>query len=356
MANGKKRFFMETPFLNSRVFRYLMLLHGIVLVLIILYLGKALFVTLGYALFISFILYPLCRWLENRGYSRMFSIALPIVLLCLFLFGIGFLLATQMIAFAYDWTSIKVKLMEMAEQLSHFMADNFGLSADKQNQILRNTIDNSSNTILQWLRNTASSFAAGLVMLIMVPIFASLLLYFRHKLIDLTYRLFPTSTLEAMKDIFYEVVRIYYNFVKGMALVYLTVGTLNSIGLALIGIPYPTLFGFLAAILTFIPYVGIITAAILPITYAWITFDSAWYPLGVIFVFALVQLLEAYVIFPLVVGKRMKINTLVIFLAIIIGGVLWGAAGMILSIPMVSIFKLIADRIPEWKFVAEFLE
>jgi predicted PurR-regulated permease PerM len=347
---------MSTPFLNSRLFRYLMLLHGIVLLLIILYLGKPLFITLGYALFISFILYPMCHWLEKKGYSRLFSIALPVVLLFLLLGGIATLLFTQMIAFAYDWTSVKMKLMKMAEQLSLYMAENFGLSAEKQSEILKNTIDNSSNAILQWLRNTASSFAAGLVMLIMVPIFSTLLLYYRHKLIALTYKLFPTNTLETMQDIFAQVVLIYYNFVKGMALVYLIVGILNSVGLALIGIPYPTLFGFLAAVLTFIPYVGILSASVLPITYSWITFDSIWYPLGVIFVFSLVQLLEAYVIFPLVVGKRMKINTLVIFLAIIMGGVLWGAAGMILSIPMVSIFKLIADRVPELKFVAEFLE
>jgi predicted PurR-regulated permease PerM len=61
-------------------------------------------------------------------------------------------------------------------------------------------------------------------------------------------------------------------------------------------------------------------------------------------VFSIVQILEAYVIFPYAVGSRLKINTLIIIVVIIVGGVLWGAAGMILFIPFVSIAKLIAER------------
>jgi predicted PurR-regulated permease PerM len=61
-------------------------------------------------------------------------------------------------------------------------------------------------------------------------------------------------------------------------------------------------------------------------------------------VFSIVQALEAYVIFPFAVGRRLKINALVIIIMITAGGILWGAAGMILFIPFASIAKLIADR------------
>jgi predicted PurR-regulated permease PerM len=129
-----------------------------------------------------------------------------------------------------------------------------------------------------------------------------------------------------------------------MLVVYLTVGLLNSIGLLIIGVPHPFLFGFIASILTFIPYVGIMISSLLPIAVSWITFNSIWYPLGVILVFSVVQALEAYIIFPFAVGSRLKINTLVIIVMITMGGILWGAAGMILFIPFISIVKLIADR------------
>lgn len=147
-----------------------------------------------------------------------------------------------------------------------------------------------------------------------------------------------------IQEIITETIHEYYKFIKGMLLVYTIVGILNSIGLALIGIPYPILFGFTASLLTFIPYIGILVSSLLPITIAWITFNSFWYPIGVIIVFGVVQILEAYIIFPYAVGSRLKINTLAILVVILVGGILWGTVGMLLFIPFLSIIKLIADR------------
>ena len=72
-------------------------------------------------------------------------------------------------------------------------------------------------------------------------------------------------------------------------------------------------------------------------------------------VFSIVQILEAYIIFPYAVGSRLKINTLIIILVIIIGGILWGPAGMILFIPFISIAKLIADRTASLKTLSLLL-
>jgi predicted PurR-regulated permease PerM len=140
-----------------------------------------------------------------------------------------------------------------------------------------------------------------------------------------------------------------------MAIVYLMVGILNSIGLLVLGIPHAILFGFIASVLTFIPYVGIMAGSLLPIAIAWITYDSIWYPLGIIGIFAFVQYLEANVIFPLAVSKRLNVNTLVMLIAIFVGGVLWGMAGMILFVPFVGILKLIADHNPKWKTLSLIL-
>jgi predicted PurR-regulated permease PerM len=115
------------------------------------------------------------------------------------------------------------------------------------------------------------------------------------------------------------------------------------------------MFGFIASVLTFIPYIGIITASLLPITMAWITYDSIWYPLGVVGIFTFVQYLEANIIFPMAVSNRLSINTFVTIVVILAGGVLWGAAGMILFIPYAAILKLIADRTDHLKALSLIL-
>ena len=82
---------------------------------------------------------------------------------------------------------------------------------------------------------------------------------------------------------------------------------------------------------------------------AWTTFDSMWYPLGVVAVLGVVQYLEANVIFPLTVGHQLRINPFATFIAILLGGVIWGGAGMILFIPFAAILKILSDQIPEMR-------
>lgn len=172
---------------------------------------------------------------------------------------------------------------------------------------------------------------------------------------EVLYRIFPQEGRDRIREIVKLSIQSYYSFIKGMALVYLIVGILNSLGLWLLGIPHPFLFGFIASILTFIPYVGILVASLLPVSFAWITYSSIWYPLGVIGVFAIVQYLEANLIFPLAVSSKLKLNALVTILAIVAGGLLWGVSGMILFIPFLGILKLIADRSPDLKTLAIIL-
>ena len=172
---------------------------------------------------------------------------------------------------------------------------------------------------------------------------------------EIIYRVFPSQNKGSLQEIISLTINTYYNFIKGMALVYLLVGILNSIGLLVLGIPHAILFGFIASILTFVPYVGIMAGSLLPIAIAWITHDSIWYPIGIIGVFAFVQYLEANVIFPLAVSNRLNVNTLVMLVAIFAGSILWGLAGMILFVPFVGIAKLIADHNPEWRTLSMIL-
>ena len=172
---------------------------------------------------------------------------------------------------------------------------------------------------------------------------------------DVLFQIFPGDHKKKVEEVVTMSIHTYYNFIKGMIVVYAVVGCLNSAGLLLLGIPHAILFGFLTAIMTFIPYIGIIIASLLPITYAWITFNSAWYPLGVIAIFAFVQYLEANVIFPWAVSHRLKLNTLMTLIFILGGGILWGASGMILFVPFAAIFKLIADRMQGWETISLLL-
>lgn len=323
---------------------------------LILYFGKEIFMPLSFAALISFILYPLCIWMEKRGFGRLTAILINITILLLLLSGIVVLLVTQFLNFLHEWPSLQLKLAGAIRQLSQVVTETYGVTREQQDRWLSQLADQSASNALTLVKNTVSASTISAVLFILIPVYAVLILYYRHLWVQITYRLFPQEKKEDIRQILILTIKAYYNFIKGMALVYLIVGALNSAGLLLLGIPHAILFGFIASILTFIPYLGIIVGSLLPITISWITYDSLWYPAGVILVFVIVQYLEANVIFPLAVSNRLNINTLVVLIAIILGGILWGVAGMILFIPFVAIIKLIADHNPKLKTIAMILE
>jgi predicted PurR-regulated permease PerM len=331
------------------------ILQYIVLVSVVLYFGKTLFIPLSFAILISFILYPICKWMEKNGIHPNVAIGLSLVGVVIFFGIILYLLFSQILQFSNEWQTLELKLEETLNQLSVFLTEQFGVNEEKQLSYIRNAVNNSSTQIFIFLKNTVYSFSESLYYLLVIPIFSALILFYRQLLIQSLYQIFPSDKKEMIHEIIIETISEYYKFIKGMLMVYLIVGILNSIGLAIIGIPYPLLFGFTASILTFIPYVGIMVSSLLPITVAWITFNSIWYPLGVIAVFSVVQVLEAYVIFPYAVGSRLNINTLAILVMVIAGGIIWGAPGMILFIPIISIIKLIADRTESLKTLSVLL-
>jgi predicted PurR-regulated permease PerM len=77
--------------------------------------------------------------------------------------------------------------------------------------------------------------------------------------------------------------------------------------------------------------------------------DSLWYPVGVVLSFIVIQFLDNNIIVPYVVGARISINAIASIIAVIAGGMIWGIAGMFLSLPIVAIMKVIFDRLEPLK-------
>ena len=293
--------------------------------------------------------------MEQKGVNQTIAILIALFAVISMTIGILYLLYLQINEFSNEWEPFKIKLLDTINQISVYATEHFGITADEQLSFFKNAVNNSGTETFSAFKTILYSLSGYAFFLLIIPVFSALILYHRKMLVAVLYQIFPSDRKETIHEVLIETITAYYNFIKGMAIVYLIVGLLNSIGLAIIGIPHPFMFGFIASILTFIPYIGIMISSLLPIAISWITYNSIWYPLGVILVFSIVQILEAYVIFPFAVGSRLKINTLIIIIMITAGGILWGAAGMILFIPFISIIKLIAERVDSLKTLSLLL-
>lgn len=316
---------------------------------IILYFGRPLFVPVAYSLFISLVLYPVCKWLEQHRWPRSLAITAGLLIVVI-LFGMMiYLLLIQINVLRQDLPQLLEKIKPAINELQQWIASTFNISLTAQNEWWQQQIHNFSNSASSILQSTITATAGGLFTLFLIPVYAALLLYNREVFVQFLAQLTGSRYSKQLQIVLRATTHTYFNFIKGMVMVYIIVGVLNSIGLMALGIPHAILFGMLTAVMTIIPYFGIFVSALLPITVAWVTKGSIWYPIGVVAVFSFVQYLEANLIFPKVVATQLKVSTWATLIAIVAGGLLWGVSGMILFIPFIGVLKIVSENIPGWE-------
>lgn len=319
-----------------------------------LYLGRVVLIPFSFALLLSFIFYPMCKWMERKTHR---SLAIATVLLILLLIGdlIYQVLATSFSLLQTEVTQSADKLYVLWTTLLHYLDSIALIDAEKQKAMLEQIEASLPERLFGILRSTLYFSISSIAALLMIPIFVALILYYRERLVAFVLAVVPERHYETFRKTIQETAMTYFRFIRGMALVYLAVATLNSIGFLILGIPNAIYLGILASLLTFFPYVGIMIGGSIAVIVAWTTFGSIWYPLGVVGILTVVQYLEANVIFPVVVGQQLKINTFITVVAIFVGGMLWGASGMVLFVPFAAILRILAERMEEWKPLAILL-
>lgn len=145
------------------------------------------------------------------------------------------------------------------------------------------------------------------------------------------------------------------HFYVTTALINLGLGVATTVAMFGWGMPTPYLWGSLAAVFNFIPYVGPVTTLVMLTVVAIVTFDGLGHVLGVSLTFAGLTLLEGQLIQPLLVGRRLEVNPLLIFLALWFGGFFWGIAGVVLATPALVALKVIAEHAVNGDSMLQFL-
>jgi predicted PurR-regulated permease PerM len=130
-----------------------------------------------------------------------------------------------------------------------------------------------------------------------------------------------------------------------------TVGLALAIGLFLIGVKYAFLWGFLAAMLRYVPYVGIWLAALFPILLSLAMFDGWWESLAVIGLFLVLELVTGNLIEPWVLGQSMGVSEVALLVLAAFSAFLWGPVGLILAAPLTVCLAVLGKYVPSLGFL-----
>jgi predicted PurR-regulated permease PerM len=138
-------------------------------------------------------------------------------------------------------------------------------------------------------------------------------------------------------------------------LINIGVGVVTGIALWLVGMPNPALWGVVAAVLNFVPYVGAVVNMVILALAALLSFDRTADALVVPAVFFGINMIEGNLVTPMIYGNRMRLNTVALFIGLVFWWYLWGIPGAILAVPIMAAIKIVCDHIESLAPIGEFL-
>lgn len=324
---------------------------------ILLNFGQKVLVPLAFALLIAFILYPLAFKIESKGVSRVWSTIWTILASLLFIIGLIYIFSAHIIKIVSQFEGFAGKLSELTADIAGFISSHIpggpGLDPESIIEKGREWLGGSSREMITGTLNNTSVFITGLVLTI---IYTFLILLYRRGLRSAFTHFASDEKRPVYNKMLVQIQKVGQQYLTGMFTLIAILGILNSTGLFFLGIDYPLFFGFLAAFLSIIPYVGTTLGGTIPTLYALINYDSIWYAVGVVIIFWVIQFVEGNFLSPKIVGGNLNINALAAIVSLILGGVIWGIPGMILFLPYVAVFKVICKYYEPLHPVALLLE
>jgi predicted PurR-regulated permease PerM len=321
------------------------------------YFAKDLLLTILLGFLIALTLSPLSRGLSRIGVPHWVSAVGLIGITALAITAVIYFSSGTVVGWMNDAGSmgdqLQTKLsgvfrqLENVRQAGEDVASMAGTDpAMKEVVVKQPTLIDSAMSVL---RTIGSTLAVALVL-------ASFLLasgdLFYLKLVQS----FPTmSGKKRALTMVYDIERRVSHYLLTIALINAGLGIGIGSVLTLLGMPYAYIWGIAAFLLNFLPYLGAITGVVLVAGLSIITFDSFSYALLAPAAYLTLTTIEGNFVTPTLLGRKLELNTVAVFLTVVLWGWLWGIAGALVAVPFLVVFKVVADNVDGMGIVSNFL-
>jgi predicted PurR-regulated permease PerM len=296
--------------------------------------------------FLASLMKPFCSFLESLKFNRPAVSLSSTFVVFIILGGLLLLFISQANQFVSDIGSIRDEIKTLIDNIQRETASITNISKEDQKDFWIGR----SNQILDRLESVITNLINGVVNalsgLLLILIYVFLLLLYQNRIDNFIMMYTPEKKKSQIRKITDHMNKVVYHYLWGRAKVMGLLGIMYYITFIVFDLPYALLITIFGTLITIIPYLGPFISGLIPIIFSFIFFDSV--PKAVIFsvIIMIEQLIESYVLEPWIIGREVKLNPLVVIVAIIIGGIVWGVAGMILFVPLFAIIKIISNHTP----------
>ncbi|MCA0905330.1 AI-2E family transporter [Ruegeria marisrubri] len=295
---------------------------------------------------IAYFLDPVADRLERLGLSRIAATAIITVVGVL-----GFVLAILMVvpALITQLLDLIDVLPDLFKQLRGFIEKQFPSLLDRESnthQMLLSfgeTLKSKTGDVLETVLASLGSAINIVVLLVIVPVVAVYLLLDWDRMVARIGELLPRDHAPTIRRLAGEIDAVLASFVRGMGTVCLILGTYYAVALMLAGLQFGLIVGFIAGLVTFIPYLGALIGGSLAIGLALFQFWGDWAHVGLIAgIFAIGQVTEGNFLTPKLVGSSVGLHPVWLLLALSVFGALFGFVGMLIAVPVAAALGVLA--------------
>ncbi len=328
----------------------------IIAVIASLYFARDFFLPVIMAFILALTLSPLVRWFSRRGIPA----ALTAVIVVVTMFVTTLLGVYMLMVPVSDWVDRAPEIGRQLESKLSVLRAPLEAIQDAEKQVDEVSQDDSVQSVTikgpGIMQSAATSFLSILTSLTITAVLLAFLLgsgdLFYSKLV----RVFDTlkDKKRALK-IAHDVERVVSRYLFTITLINIGLGVVVGLGMWYLGMPTPYIFGLIATLANFIPYIGALLGMSAAVAVAVVTFDTLSLPLMVGGYYFACTFFEGQVITPLIVGKRLRLNAVAVFISVAFWAWLWGIVGALLAVPMLVIIKTICDHFEVLDTLGEFL-
>jgi predicted PurR-regulated permease PerM len=346
------------------------LLQVVILAFALFCLGIAqeVFIPIALATLVTFVLSPVVERLQRVRVPRVAAVIVTVVLAFSVVGGLGWVLASQVTTLADDLPQYRSNITRKIRELRRVgKSDSLEKAQSTVKEVIGELQKDGSVPVkrppqavvvekpppvgLAGLRATLAPIADVLAMAGFVVVLVIFMLIERQRLLERVIRLGGTARVTLTTKILTEVAERVGGYLQMQSLINAGFGAAIGTGLFLIGAPYALLFGVLAAILRFVPYVGAWVAAGSAALVSIAVFDGWREPVMVLTLFALVELSIYLVIEPLLYSHSAGVSPLALLITLAFWTWLWGPIGLILGTPLTVCLVALGRHVPEMKFI-----
>ncbi len=298
---------------------------------------------------IGYLLDPLASRFEKLKLNRTTATCLVLFLVAIILIpavvALAGMIDEQLADFISAVPQYMAALSKKIEPVVVNLQDNFpGLSREKIREYLQGNMSNGLKLLGNVLRKLiTSSYALFNIisLLLITPVVAFYMLRDWNDFVKKVDSLLPKNHKKEIRTQAKAIDKIISAFIRGQLSVCVLLGSFYAIGLTFVGLDLGMLVGFIAGIISFIPYVGSIVGFITAIGIAFAQFDT-WIPIAqVVGVFAVGQFLEGNFLTPKLVGDSIGLHPVWVMFALLAGGVLLGFLGLMMAVPLAAVIGVL---------------